>query len=79
MGKDMSNAKTVAIVGAGPVGLAAAAHALERRLKPIVLEAGLWLREAISIGRDSGSRTKRRDALSRRVHRLDGRLFSILG
>lgn len=33
-------AKTVAIIGAGPVGLAAAAHALERNLEPIVLEAG---------------------------------------
>jgi len=32
--------KTVAIVGAGPVGLAAAAHALERGLEPVVLEAG---------------------------------------
>lgn len=32
--------KTVAIVGAGPVGLAAAAHALERGLTPVVLEAG---------------------------------------
>jgi len=36
----MSKAKTVAIIGAGPVGLAAAAHVLERGLKPIVLEAG---------------------------------------
>ena len=37
----MSNAeKTVAIIGGGPVGLAAAAHALDRGLKPIVLEAG---------------------------------------
>lgn len=32
--------KTVAIVGAGPVGLAAAAHVLERGMSPIVLEAG---------------------------------------
>lgn len=32
--------KTVAIIGAGPVGLAAAAHALERNLNPVVLEAG---------------------------------------
>lgn len=36
----MSEAKTVAIIGAGPVGLAAAAHALERGLEPIVLESG---------------------------------------
>ncbi len=37
----MSNvAKTVAIIGAGPVGLAAAAHAPGRGLEPIVLEAG---------------------------------------
>ena len=32
--------KTVAIIGGGPVGLAAAAHALGRGLKPVVLEAG---------------------------------------
>jgi len=32
--------RTVAIIGAGPTGLAAAAHALERNLQPIVLEAG---------------------------------------
>ncbi len=32
--------KTVAIIGAGPVGLAAAAHVLERGMNPIVLEAG---------------------------------------
>ena len=36
----MGGARTVAIVGAGPVGLAAAAHVLERGLQPIVLEAG---------------------------------------
>jgi thioredoxin reductase len=34
------HAKSIAIIGAGPVGLAAAAHALERGLNPIVLEAG---------------------------------------
>src|SRR3954469_19637707 len=32
--------KTVAVIGAGPVGLAAAAHLLERGLTPLVLEAG---------------------------------------
>src|SRR3982750_1949752 len=34
------NAKTIAIIGAGPVGLAAAAHVLERGMEPVVLEAG---------------------------------------
>jgi hypothetical protein len=33
-------AKTVAVIGAGPVGLAAAAHLAERGITPIVLEAG---------------------------------------
>lgn len=33
-------AKTVAIIGAGPVGLAAAAHAAERGLRPVILERG---------------------------------------
>ena len=32
--------KNVAVIGAGPVGLAAAAHLLERGLTPVVLEAG---------------------------------------
>lgn len=32
--------KTVAVIGAGPVGLAAAAHVLERGMSPIVLETG---------------------------------------
>jgi thioredoxin reductase len=36
----MSEATTVAIVGAGPVGLAAAAHVFERGMTPMVLEAG---------------------------------------
>jgi glycine/D-amino acid oxidase-like deaminating enzyme len=36
----MSSPKTVAVIGGGPVGLAAAAHALGRGLTPVVLEAG---------------------------------------
>lgn len=32
--------QSIAVIGAGPVGLAAAAHLLERGLEPIVLEAG---------------------------------------
>ena len=36
----MSASKKVAIIGAGPVGLAAAAHVIERGITPIVLEAG---------------------------------------
>src|SRR6266581_2372902 len=43
----MSEARTVAIVGAGPVGLAAAAHVLERGLTPIVLEAGPDVADAV--------------------------------
>jgi hypothetical protein len=39
--------KTVAIIGAGPVGLAAAAHALERGMNPVVLEAGLAAGHAV--------------------------------
>ena len=39
----MARKYDVAIIGAGPVGLAAAAHVLERGLQPIVLEAGLQL------------------------------------
>jgi glycine/D-amino acid oxidase-like deaminating enzyme len=36
----MSGSKKIAIIGAGPVGLAAAAHVMERGMIPIVLEAG---------------------------------------
>lgn len=38
----MESSKTlpVAVIGAGPVGLAAAAHLLERGLEPLILEAG---------------------------------------
>src|ERR1700720_3946592 len=36
----MSEMKTVAVIGAGPVGLAAGAHVMERGLRPGVLEAG---------------------------------------
>src|SRR5260370_6252322 len=43
----MSETKSVAIVGAGPVGLAAAAHVLERGLTPIVLEAGPGVGDAV--------------------------------
>ena len=39
MNHDLS-ARTVAVIGAGPIGLAAAAHLIERGFEPIVLEAG---------------------------------------
>src|SRR5699024_2723510 len=38
----------VIIIGAGPVGLAAAAHDLERGLTPVVLEAGASVGAAIA-------------------------------
>jgi thioredoxin reductase len=44
----MSSApKTVAVIGAGPVGLAAAAHVLERGMKPVVLEVGEHVGHAV--------------------------------
>jgi hypothetical protein len=43
----MTVTKTIAIIGAGPVGLAAAARALERGLEPLVLEAGPEVGRAI--------------------------------
>lgn len=43
----MSETKTVAVIGAGPVGLAAAAHLMERGLTPIVLEAGAEIGHAV--------------------------------
>jgi len=43
----LSETKTVAVIGAGPVGLAAAAHLLERGLTPIVLEEGAEIGHAV--------------------------------
>ncbi len=40
MPDSLTKPKTVAILGAGPVGLAAAAHVLKRGMEPVVLEAG---------------------------------------
>ena len=39
--------KVVAILGAGPVGLAAAAHALERGLEPLIFERGDSVAQAV--------------------------------
>src|SRR6478672_7421332 len=41
------SSKTVAVIGGGPVGLAAAAHSLERGLKPVVLESGAQVGDAV--------------------------------
>ena len=43
----MSEPRTIAIIGAGPVGLAAAAHAIERGMKPLVFEAGPRIGHAV--------------------------------
>ncbi|MFC7611292.1 FAD-dependent oxidoreductase [Teichococcus aestuarii] len=40
-GRPAPNSLPVAIIGGGPVGLAAAAHLLEHGLQPVVFEAGL--------------------------------------
>ncbi|MBL6614201.1 MAG: NAD(P)-binding domain-containing protein [Reyranella sp.] len=47
MPDSLAKAKTVAILGAGPVGLAAAAHVLERGMEPVVLEAGPTVGHAV--------------------------------
>ena len=47
MPDSITKAKTVAVLGAGPVGLAAAAHLLERGLEPVVLEAGATVGHAV--------------------------------
>jgi len=39
--------KVVTIIGAGPIGLAAAAHVLERGMTPLVLEAGPAVADAV--------------------------------
>jgi cation diffusion facilitator CzcD-associated flavoprotein CzcO len=44
----MSNPpKTIAVIGGGPVGLAAASHVLQRGMRPIVLEAGAEIGHAV--------------------------------
>lgn len=47
MPDSITKPKTVAILGAGPVGLAAAAHVLERGMEPVVLEAGPTVGHAV--------------------------------
>src|SRR5688500_7729865 len=47
MPDSLNKPKTVAILGAGPVGLAAAAHVLERGMQPVVLEAGPQIGHAV--------------------------------
>jgi hypothetical protein len=47
MPDSITKARTVAILGAGPVGLAAAAHVLERGMEPVVLEAGPTVGHAV--------------------------------
>jgi thioredoxin reductase len=47
MPDSITKPKTVAVLGAGPVGLAAAAHLLERGLEPVVLEAGARVGHAV--------------------------------
>ena len=45
--KNDLDTRTVAVIGAGPIGLAAAAHLLERGFAPVVLEAGAPTSSAI--------------------------------
>ena len=40
--------KSVAVIGAGPVGMAAAAHLIEKGLKPVIFEKGNTVGHAVS-------------------------------
>src|SRR3546814_20412088 len=50
----------VVVIGAGPVGLAAAAHLVERGLRPLVLERGENVVGALGGGQLAGDRTAAR-------------------
>ena len=54
----------VVIIGAGPVGLAAAAHTLARGLTPVVLEAGSRVGDGGGHGPDGMTKNLRQPALS---------------
>jgi glycine/D-amino acid oxidase-like deaminating enzyme len=43
----LNSPKTIAVIGAGPVGLAAASHVLQRGMRPIVLEEGAEVGHAV--------------------------------
>lgn len=47
MPDSLTKSRKVAVIGAGPVGLAAAAHLLERGLEPVVIEAGPTVGHAV--------------------------------
>ncbi|OMQ11494.1 hypothetical protein A7K94_0221805, partial [Modestobacter sp. VKM Ac-2676] len=47
MSADTTDDLPVVVIGAGPVGLAAAAHLLEQGLQPLVLEAGAQVGAAV--------------------------------
>src|SRR3546814_15952257 len=51
----------VVVIGAGPVGLAAAAHLVERGLRPLVLERGENVGGALGGGQLAGDRTAARE------------------
>ncbi len=46
--KDVSKARSIIIIGAGPAGLFAALHCLEKGIKPIILERGKDVRERVA-------------------------------
>ena len=71
----MPTGKTIAIIGAGPVGLAAGAHALERNLTPIVLEAGSMVGHAV----DQWGQVSMFSPWQYNIDRAAGRLLASIG
>ncbi|MGF9648250.1 NAD(P)-binding protein [Pseudarthrobacter oxydans] len=68
-----TKALPVAVIGAGPVGLAAAAHLLERGLEPLLFEAGPTAGTAIASGLPALGEDAAKDRISEPLPDVTGR------
>ncbi|CAN7661409.1 FAD-dependent oxidoreductase [Acidovorax sp. LjRoot129] len=66
MSVPLSQASSVAVIGAGPVGLAAAAHLIRRGIGVVVFEAGLGVASHLESGNASRLSRSAADRMERR-------------